>query len=155
MFSWYRVIKTKRVSFILKALEGFLTTYLQILIIFHPSEINIHEEICNKEAAEKSITYIQRDFIVPRRWYTEQSNLLWDPVIVRANPHVIHADQVLHVVYVIWSREIGGQVLCKHILYVMSKEFKCINEYWIQRTTYQLLKINQSINSSLTIRNQI
>lgn len=91
----------KRVSFILKALEGFLTTYLQILIIFHPSEINIHEEICNKEAAEKSITYIQRDLIVKRRWYTEQSDLLWDPVIVRANPHVIHADQVLHMVYVI------------------------------------------------------
>lgn len=56
----FRDIKTKRVPFTLKALEGFLTTYLQILIIFHPSEINIHEEICNKEAAEKSITYIER-----------------------------------------------------------------------------------------------
>lgn len=97
----FRDIKTKRVSFTLKALEGFLTTDLQILIIFRPSDINIHEEICNKEAAEKSITYIQRDLIVKRRWYTEQSDLLWDPVIVRANPHVIHADQVLHMVYVI------------------------------------------------------
>lgn len=54
----FRDIKTKRVPFTLKALEGFLTTYLQILIKFRPSEI--HDEICNKEAAEKSITYIER-----------------------------------------------------------------------------------------------
>lgn len=93
--------QNKASIFYTKGTRRFSYTDLQILIIIRPSEINIHEEICNKEAAEKSITYIQRDLIVKRRWYTEQSDLLWDPVIVRANPHVIHADQVLHMVYVI------------------------------------------------------